>query len=100
MGRNNADFQGLTTKYIPDPVHHYMEAYINDAPVAGITWKKSNGAIDQITVKEEHRRKGIGTALYSAAMDYAAVNKLPSPTRKKSRFITPDGERFFAAMEK
>jgi GNAT superfamily N-acetyltransferase len=100
MGRNNADFHGITTQYIPDSVHHYMEAYLDGSPVAGITWKKSNGAIDQITTKEEHRRKGIGTSLYNAAVEYSATNNLPTPTRKKSRFITPDGDKFFRSLEK
>jgi GNAT superfamily N-acetyltransferase len=100
MPRNNTDFHELSFNYAVQPYHHYLEASILGEPVGGMLWKKNSGAVDQITVSEPHRRKGVGTMLYKQAVSYAKDNNLVAPDFSKSRFLTPEGRAFTEKLDR
>ena len=81
----------LQFKYEEHPFVHYVEASSQGEPVGGIEWHKKTGQIQQVTVKESHRRKGVATALLNHAQTIAPV--------KHSKKLTPEGRSWKKSLQ-
>jgi GNAT superfamily N-acetyltransferase len=95
MGRNNADFHGVT--------FHYSKSAINDGhfvfakephegnTVGYMNWSTEGGKINDIHVDPDWRRKGIATGMFNFAQNLAASS--PTILRPKhSRQRTESGD--------
>jgi ribosomal protein S18 acetylase RimI-like enzyme len=87
MGRNMADFNGITYRYYDShPTAHELEAFdpkVNDV-VGYMRWDKENGRIDDVAVDPEHRRKGIATGLWNHAHTLGVINPVHSGVRSEA----------------
>lgn len=87
MGRNNADFNGISYIYTgTHPTAHQLEAFdpkVGDV-VGYMRWNKENGRIEDITVDREHRRKGIATGMWNHAKNLDVTPPKHSPVRSPS----------------
>ena len=90
MTRNNADFHGLSFDYAKVGSLHYLEAHKDGEVVGKLNWVHPSGNISGIHVAKEHRRKGIGTALYREGHRLAQERGIPKPKVTGDR--TNDGE--------
>ena len=106
MPRNNGDFESgkvspadLTFTFKPASMskYHYVEAHLNDQGVGGMEWHAGTGKIRQITVAEEHRRKGIATALLGEGRRIASSSRgVKSPRHSEER--TNEGEAWARSL--
>jgi predicted GNAT family acetyltransferase len=84
MGRNNADFNGVTFRYDGEgPMNGFEDFPLEEAPLAhvftahkqgqqvGKLQLQPGGTIDHVEVDEEHQRQGIATGLHRFATNYA-----------------------------
>ena len=76
---SNIQFQ-----HVEGPTMHYVDAG-EDANFGHIAWDKRSGRVDEVFVPEEHRRKGIATALYTTAHKVAKEKGLTPPTHSETR---------------
>jgi GNAT superfamily N-acetyltransferase len=100
MGRNNADFNGVTFRYERDPEgdHNIVAEHPSDSePIGYLTWADRDydegaqrGHIMDIHVDPEHQRKGVATGMYSEAKRTSSALGLPTPRHAESR--TKSGE--------
>ncbi len=58
--------------------------------IAYMRYRKDSGRIEDISVDQEHRRKGVATGMYKHAKDMAEAKGIVSPVH--SQVKTPDGE--------
>jgi ribosomal protein S18 acetylase RimI-like enzyme len=78
MGRNNADFEGSREKESgfslsfdrgTSSYPHQILATTAGGTMAGyLHWNADTGRIDEVHVEPEHRRKGLATQMYRAAL--------------------------------
>lgn len=80
VGRPNRPGQGM----------HRVEARLSGKYVGGMRWNAAGdaaGEIDDIKVNDEHRRKGVATAMYN----YAVASGIePAPEHSPARSIAGD----------
>jgi predicted acetyltransferase len=98
MGRNTADFHGVTLKFehandssTENCDHHTVTAFDKDSNHVGtLTWFVDDtvdepGAIE-VKVSPKHRRKGIATAMYNFALQKSAEHDIIAPSLTKSSY--------------
>jgi GNAT superfamily N-acetyltransferase len=87
MGRNMADFKGITYNYTgTHPTSHELEAFdpsVNDV-VGYMRWHKETGRIEDVSVDPEHRRKGIATGLWNHANTLDVTKPIHSGVRSEA----------------
>ena len=74
------------------PAHdgsHTIQAFHQGKPVGELRWSKGYG-VNSIDVLEDHRRKGLATAMWNTAIDLKKSDK-SVPTIKHSTERTEDG---------
>ena len=82
----------LQFKYEEHPFVHYVEASSQGEPVGGIEWHKKTGKIQQVTVKKEHRRKGVATSLFKHAKTIAPIKHNNKKTPEGTAWAKSVGE--------
>lgn len=91
FGKYRIRYLGVGRPNGPDSGMHRVEARLAGQRVGGMRWKTEErdapGEIDDITVKHEHRRKGVATAMYN----YAVASGIePAPQHSPARSLAGD----------
>jgi hypothetical protein len=84
MGRNNADFHGITFRTVDHgPTGAYIEANHPEHGLLGQLILDKNHVIDNIGVREDFRRKGVATGMvnYAKSQGFSPTH---SPVRSES----------------
>jgi len=104
MGRNNADFQGVSVEYERLPTEHKITVtHGHDKERLGsLRWSDISqgnlaaGEITDIWVHSDHRRKGVATRMFNYAKQLAPTKYAPTPILSKE--MTEDGKKWATAV--
>jgi GNAT superfamily N-acetyltransferase len=98
MGRNNADFNGVTFRYEKDSEgdHNVIAEHpAENEPIGYLTWANRDyeegaqrGHIMDVHVAPEYQRKGIATGMFNHAMSIASSVGAPHPIHAESRTVS------------
>jgi ribosomal protein S18 acetylase RimI-like enzyme len=100
MGRNNADFHGVSVDYSRLPTEHQITVThgVDKERIGSLRWsdvpsgKLEAGEITDIWVHPEHRRKGLATRMFTYAKKLAPMKYAPTPILSKE--MTEDGKKW------
>jgi GNAT superfamily N-acetyltransferase len=112
MGRNNADFHGVTFQYAgKGPMHgfedfapgtgpwaHVFTAH-KDGKQVGKLQLQRGGTIDIVEVDPEHQRQGIATGLYKFAVSHAEKSDgQETPYPQQSSIRSKEGDAWAKSL--
>ena len=80
MGRNNADFEGVTYSHTASDHGALVHANHPEKGTIGALLLRHDGEVRNVVVKDEYRRKGIATGMWNHAVK-AGLNPQHSESR-------------------